>query len=260
MARFVRILLIVLGSIEALLCMAFLLSIPFALALWPWPAMSPLSYLLLAALFATAATVTLWPVFIQEDSAITGAALVYTVALTPLAIFGFQNGARTGNQSFAIFGGVMLLGALIGIMLLVWSWRLPFHDQRSLPGITRWSFILFAIALLVSGAQLILRRPNILPWNITPELSVIFGWLFIGALGLFLYALYRPYWAMASGALASFLAYDLVLIVPFLRRIPSIEPQFRLSMILYLIAIVTSAGLAIYTLFIDQKTRVWGRA
>ena len=37
-----------------------------------------------------------------------------------------------------------------------------------------------------------------------------------------------------------------------------IAPQHRLSMILYLIAIVYSALLAIYTLFINRKTRVFG--
>ena len=68
----------------------------------------------------------------------------------------------------------------------------------------------------------------------------------------------RGGWANAAPHLMAFLVYDVVLIPPFLMRLPSLAPEHRLSMYLYLFALIYSAGLAIYTLFISPKKRVVG--
>ena len=89
-----------------------------------------------------------------------------------------------------------------------------------LPGLVRWSFIVFIAALLVVSTRLLMQVPNVIPWKITPDLSLVIGWMFIGAAMYFAYGLLRPGWVNAAGQLAGFLAYDVALIVPFLQRLP----------------------------------------
>jgi len=103
---------------------------------------------------------------------------------------------------------------------------------------------------------MILREPNILPWSVTDDLTVVFGFMFLGAAAYFAYALLYQSWANATGQLAGFLAYDLVPIVPFLQRAPSVAPQFRASLIVYIIVIDYSGLLACYYLFAHSQTRI----
>jgi hypothetical protein len=106
---------------------------------------------------------------------------------------------------------------------------------------------------------LILKVPDTIPWAITPELSVVMGWMFVGAAAYFVYGLLRPSWANAAGQLAGFLAYDLVLIVPFLTRLPTVSPEHRLGLIVYTLVVSYSGLLAAYYLFVDKQTRVRAR-
>ncbi len=55
-----------------------------------------------------------------------------------------------------------------------------------------------------------------------------------------------------------FLAYDVILIIPFLQRLPTISDELRVSLIIYLAVVTYSGLLAIYYLFIKPKTRIWG--
>ena len=128
-----------------------------------------------------------------------------------------------------------------------------------MPRLVRWSFVVFIIALLIVSIQLIFQVPNVIPWAITPELSVVIGWMFLGAAAYFVYALLRPSWNNSAGQLAGFLAYDVVLIVPFLQRLPTVAPQSQAGLIVYTAVVVYSGLLAFYYLFISKATRVWGR-
>jgi len=71
----------------------------------------------------------------------------------------------------------------------------------------------------------------------------------------FLHGLVRPSWANARGQLLGFLAYDLILLVPFIRHFDSVKPEHQLSLMVYTGVIVFSALLAIYFLFIHPSTR-----
>jgi hypothetical protein len=128
-----------------------------------------------------------------------------------------------------------------------------------MPRLVRWSFVVFIIALLIVSVQMILQVPNVIPWVITPELSVVIGWMFLGAAAYFIYALLRPSWFNSAGQLAGFLAYDVVLIVPFLQRLPTVAPQFQAGLIVYTAVVIYSGLLAFYYLFISKPTRVLTR-
>jgi hypothetical protein len=105
---------------------------------------------------------------------------------------------------------------------------------------------------------MVLKTPNILPWPLTAELSVVIGWMYLGAAAYFAYALLRPGWANTAGQLAGFLAYDVVLIVPFLQRLSTVPPEFQASQIVYTAVVVYSGLLAAYYLFLSPRTRIWG--
>lgn len=246
-----RTLLVIAAAAEIVLGAAFVIQLPFALALWPFPAMSPLSFLLLGSLLITVAAGTLWPVLMRDDALAAMLGPVYVVSLLPLAIYSLQSG-------YPIFAGVCLLGVIFGAALWVWAWRMGFRDARPTPGPVRASFGLFLAALIVFGGQMALGR-TILPWNVTPQLSVIFGWVFLGGAALFLYGIIRPQWITGAGILASFLVYDLILLGPFVARLPAAAPEHRTNLIIYIAALTYSGLLAIYYLVIDAKTRLWGR-
>jgi hypothetical protein len=127
-----------------------------------------------------------------------------------------------------------------------------------MPAAVRWSFVVFILGLLIVSVRLILKSPNVIPWTITPEVSLVIGWIFFGAATYFAYALMRPTWANSAGQLAGFLAYDVVLIVPFLKRLATTTSEQQIGLVIYTVVVIYSGLLAIYFLFIHRATRVWG--
>jgi len=65
-----------------------------------------------------------------------------------------------------------------------------------------------------------------------------------------------PAWTNAGGQLAGFLAYDLVLIVPFLVRLPTIPPEWFVSLVVYTAVVTYSGLLAAWYLFVSPTTRI----
>jgi hypothetical protein len=120
----------------------------------------------------------------------------------------------------------------------------------------RLSFGFFVVSLLVAGGALIFRLP-IFPWAVKPDSSVLFGSIFVGDAFYFLYGLLHPRWHNALGQLLSFLAYDLVLIAPFLQLFGSVKPQFTVSLAVYVAVLLYSGALAVYYLFLNPATRNW---
>ena len=70
-------------------------------------------------------------------------------------------------------------------------------------------------------------------------------------------ALRSPRWHSARGQLLGFLAYDLILIGPFLAHFNTVNPVHRLSLTIYTLVLVYSGALAVYYLFVNKTTRSW---
>ena len=58
-----------------------------------------------------------------------------------------------------------------------------------------------------------------------------------------------------GGQLLSFLAYDLVLIVPFLSLFKTVQTEYLIGLIVYVTVLNYSGALAVYYLFIHPQTR-----
>ena len=257
MIKIVRYTLFFVCIVQFLLAIAFFLQLPFAVSLWPFQGTTPLTFIFISSIFAAAAASTLWAAASKNYGALAGIGLDYIAILAPVSILSFQLGASSGNSQLTVYGIACAFGSLFGLGLLLWSIRIPMDTTIPLPSFVRWTFVIFIIALLFVSVQMILKVPNVIPWKITPELSVVIGWMFLGAAMYFAYALLRPSWVNAAGQLAGFLAYDVVLIVPFLTRLPTVAPELRIGLIIYTAVVIYSGLVAIYYLFLGKSTRVW---
>ncbi len=262
MTRVVRYFLFFVGAVQLFFALAFFLQWPMATNLWPFPGTTPLTFIFISSIFAAAAAPTLWAVASENYGALAGIGLDYLMILAPVSILSFRLGASGANPQMTTYGLVCVIGAVFGLGLFLWSMRIPLDRTLAMPRPVWWSFVIFIIALLIVGIRLVLRVPNAIPWKITPELSVVIGWMFLGAAVYFGYGLLRPSWLNAAGQLIGFLAYDVVLIVPFLTRLPTTPPEFRLGLSIYTAVVSLSMLLAIYYLFIHAPTRkrTWMRS
>jgi hypothetical protein len=242
-------------AVEVVLAVAFFLQLPFAVSLWPFPGTTPLTFILLSSFAAAAAASTIWVLASENYGALAGIGLDYVAILAPVSILALQVGASTSQPQFTRFGIVCVLTALFGAWLLWWSSSIPIDRTRPMPGFVRFAFVVFIVVLVIVSALLILKVPNVIPWTITPELSILVGWMFFGAAAYFAYGLLRPSWANAAGQLAGFLAYDAVLIMPLLTRLPTAALEHRIGLIVYIAVVVFSAMVAVYYLFIHKPTR-----
>ena len=258
----IRYILIFIAVTQFLLAAAFFLQLPFAVSLWPFEGTTPLTFIFISSIFMAAAASTLWAAASENYGTLAGIGLDYVGIMVPVSILSFQLGASSGNSQLTVFGAASAFGALFGLGLLLWSMRIPIDATLPMPGMVRWSFVVFIAALLIVSTRLILKVPNVIPWKITPDLSVVIGWMFLGAAMYFAYALLRPSWLNSAGQLLGFLAYDIVLIAPFLQRLPTVTPEHKLGLIVYTIVVTYSGLLAIYYLLIYKPTRVrtWRRA
>ncbi len=243
------------GFFLAAFTFGFIYQLPFAIQTWPW-SVSPLTYLFIGSILAAVCASLFWILLTEEFGAMPGGMLnVFGIALTTTIYFF----SLTINDDRVVF----LPYALVGILMMLLSAaaflrgrRIPLKDPRPTPGFVLFSFWVFLVALTLASVALIFRLP-IFPWPLTPESSIVFGCIFLGDALFFVYGLLHPRWHNAAGQLLSFLAYDLVLIFPFLRLFGTIEPQFKLSLIIYVAVLIYSGFVAIYYLFIYKDTRIW---
>jgi hypothetical protein len=252
----VRTLLSVIAAAQALLALGYIFQVTAVTALFPFPGTTPMSNIFIGSILAAAAASTLWCVWARSERALAGIAIDYLTILGPaalVAVLGVIGGAGLG---MAAFGGLAVAGAAFGVWLLRHALRHEWRDPRPVPRVVRASFMVFIVALVIVGGLLVLRVPNVMPWTITPEQSTLFGLMFLGAAAYFGFGLREPRWENAAGQLAGFLAYDAVLILPFLLRIPTIDDALRLNLLIYTAVVVVSGVIAFWYLFLDHRTRL----
>jgi H+/Cl- antiporter ClcA len=151
-------------------------------------------------------------------------------------------------------------GTIYGAWLLRWARSHEWRDPRPTPRPVLVAFVVFVVALLLVGGALAAQVPGILPWKVTPQLSTLFGLMFLGAATYFVYALLDRRWENAGGQLAGFLAYDIVLVLPFLLRLPTVEATLLPNLVVYLAVVIVSGILAAWYLLLNPMTRVRLRA
>ena len=254
MDKMLRTVLILVGMVSLILAAGFCLQLPWIVQLWPWAdSFSP--YLFLGSITAATAASLLWIGLSGELATATGGALHLTVFYAGLAGSLFLLSRQGGDQNLFTRALVCAAGALVSLILLLWFRRYPLRDSRPMPLPVRISFGVFVAVLTLVGVGILLRVPTMFAWRLHPTSSALLGWFFLGAACYFLYGLVHSGWQMACGQLWAFLAYDLVLIVPYLLHFALVRPELMPSLIINTLVLVYSATLAIYYLLVKQSTR-----
>ena len=242
------------GTVSIVIAIGMFLQMPWATQVWPLQS-GRLSNIFISSILAAIGAPIVWISLSREIRAAAGGAVNLLVINLGFAISAFTYFARDGQTPLLVFGIISVAMVLLCIGLFIYSQPKPFADTRPIPGLVRISFIVFAVNLLVTGIALLLRRPNTFPWPLSDENSVMYGWIFLGAMCYFLYALIYPVWGNARGQLIGFLIYDLFLIVPFLFHFQTVQPEMLASLIIYTTVVSYSGLLAAYFLFVHPATR-----
>lgn len=253
-ANVLRYVCVLVGVLLLAFAAAYVFQVPWATGTWPWTD-GRLSYIFLGSIQAAIAASLIWIGLSGEWGALAAGALNMLVMAGGMAVFLFGLAAQGDGGYLWIYAGWCAVFALLNVGLLLWSWRYAIRDPRPTPRLVRLSFVGFAAVLLVVGGMLLARVPNVFPWPLNPDSSVMFGWIYIGAACYFLYAVVYPRWHNARAQLWGFLAYDVVLLPPFLAHFAEVKPEHSLSLTIYVAVLVYSAALAIYYLFLNSATR-----
>lgn len=251
--KFIRALTFLSGLLVLTFAIGFIVRAPFALGIWPWDD-GRYSYLFVGSILAAVSAALLWIGWTGQLGAYPAGLLNIFVIALGTSIYFFRLAAQ-GRLELLLFGIFSVLTVIASGAAFFWSRKLPLTDTRPTPKLVRVSFGIFVTALFLAGGALILRLP-VFPWDLDPDSSIVFGCIFLGDAFYFLYGLYRPVWGNGFGQLLSFLAYDLVLIVPFVALFDTVPPERMLNLVVYIAVLVYSGGLAVYYLFIDPKTRM----
>jgi hypothetical protein len=265
--RRVRIVLGTVAAIQVVVGALFILHVPAVAGLLPFPGSSDVSDLFVASMLWAAAVPVGWCLFVRSDRAFTGIFLDYLVILLPVGVLSLGLGLRDGSGGpIALAVGAFAVSVFAAWMLR-WARRHPWRSAQPTPRPVLGAFAIFVGTLVIVGGLLIAGTPGILPWPVTRTLSTLYGLMFLGAAAYFAYGLVDRRWENAGGQLAGFLAYDVVLIVPFVVRLVTGEPSYygttgetlRLNLIGYTLVIAFSAAVAVVYLFVVPETRILGR-
>lgn len=241
------------GLVILVFAFGFVFQSPYATNLWPWPD-GRYSFLFIGSILAAVSAAALWIGWTGEFGVLPAGSLNIFVIAAGTSIYFFKLALRDGRTELIPFGIASLLAVVTSGIAFAWRRRIPLPTTLPTPSLVKISFGIFIASLILAGGALVLRAP-IFPWKLNPDSSVIFGCIFLGDAFYFLYGLYRPVWINAKGQLLSFLAYDLVLIVPFIWLFPTVAPGHMLNLIVYTAVLIYSGTLAIWYLFFHSKTR-----
>jgi hypothetical protein len=249
--------LLALGILSLIAAVGLSLRISPFTAIWPLGDASEV-HLYLSAYIAAIGVSLLWIGVSGELGAAVAGGISLTVTYTGLAIslFVLSRGATDLRLSAAalLCAGVAVLSAAAAR----WLRRYPIRDARPLPQAMRLSFAAFALLLGVVGSAVLVHMPNIFPLMLGPAAAALVGCSFLGSAAYFLYSLTFPVWSNAYAQLCGFLAYDLVLIVPFVLRLGTIDGAHLPALLTNLAVLVYSGALAVFYLLIARATRVLG--
>jgi hypothetical protein len=194
----------------------------------------------------------IWIGLSGEFAAMRGGALNLLITAAGIGAFSIWWSWDKPASALLLFGGGNLAAAVVSLFLMMVARSQPWLDTRPMPPLVRVVFAVFAVVLVGVGAALVLQQ-DVFPWPLDGRSSVVYGFAFLGAAAYFAWGVLDPVWGNGKGQLIGFLAYDLVLIVPFARLWP-VAPS--LSLAVYIAVLVASGLLAIGYLLVSPRWRL----
>jgi hypothetical protein len=252
--RTLKLALLLVGIAQFVLAAGFFFQQSWATALWPLPD-TPLSYAFIAAILAGGGAPFIWIGLSGELGGLAGYGLSFGIMYAGMGLSALLFFVRDQSPQLAWFALVMGVLAALGATLFFRT-RNSVQDSHQTPRIVRPAFSVEVLILAGAGVLLLLKVPNTLPWNLSAESSVLYGWVFLGLAVYYLYAILKPQWIHALGPLLGFLVYDLILFSPLFVRFSNLRPEHVRGQIAASIIIIFSAVLGIYYLFLNPTTRL----
>lgn len=242
----------------------------WATRMWPWADVG-MSFVFLASIAAAIGAPSIWIGLTGEFAALAGIGINTMAVNAPASAYLIWRSVEYDEQ-LSLPIAVSLSALLLGLLVYRWSRRLPTGDPQPMPAVVRIAFMCFATTLIAVGVALGLQTDRVFPWSLAPVNSTIFGFIFLGAAVYFIHAVLRSTWTHAAAPLWAFLAYDLVLFMPYLQLLGaggegaakfdeygSVGGINMPSLAVYLTVLSMSALLALYMLFVRPSTRVYRR-
>ena len=276
-AQRVRVLTVATAAVSAGLAVGLYRQEAWATWAWPWQD-SRLVGIFLASILAAFSASLLWVAIVNEPAALEGIAMDVAAAglgLGWLALISVLSNDASDRLPY-VFG--LLIVLTLGLRVATWSTRQPTRDAAPQPRFATVALASFVVTLIVVGGAMVLGWGAIFPWNAPTDTRRAIGVIFLGAGSYFLVGLRRRTWVHTGGQLAGFLAYDTVLIGPYVRAFldrndtsesgslsygrygtatTGDDRVFSLNLGLYIAVLVISALVAAYYLALDPRTRIW---
>ena len=230
---------VIAGLASFVLAIGFINQASWATDLSPWEA-TPLSYIFIASILVAIASPVLWIAVTGELAAMQAGAIDLAITYGGATIYLVTLVGDAGQPSLGPYVAVFGIGFLAMVITFA---RL------------RLSVAAVAVMLVGAGTALVFQA-DIFPWALGDETSVMFGLIYLGAAAYFIWGFLSPAWPNAAGQLIGFLAYDLVLIGPFVDQFSNVSGGQLTSLIVYTVFVIYSGTLAVHYLFLAEATRL----
>lgn len=250
---------LVLGAGFLLLAAAFITQQPIAVDLWPRTGPYPetgFASLFVGSMLAAIGSGAVYVAWLGDMRAAAGGALALLVLYAGMAVAAIAYSDPAAGHDLRPRAAAFVAFAVIAAAMFVATARLAPGDRRPVPALVRGAFFIFTAVLVVTGTMLLLRVARVFPWPLPPLSSVLYGCMFLGFAGNYLYAAVRGTMADAKVSLLGFFVYDAVLIVPFLRHFASVADDYRFSLAFYTANLVFSAVVAVYCFALDRRSAI----
>ena len=212
-----------------MLALGFFQSAHWATDLWPWSD-TPLSFIFIASILAAIALPALWIGVSGELAAIQAGGLELSITYGAIFVYLLTLAGDPGQPALGPYLVAFGAAALSSLVVFLWSRRIPWRDRRPMPSVVRGSFAFLALVLVAAGTALA-SAPTSSPGTALGDLGDLRLHLPRRG-GYFLYGFVQPRWSNAAGQLIGFLAYDIVLIGPFVDRFDEVTGRQLLSLII----------------------------
>ena len=241
-------------------------------SLWAMPDQT-MSLRFMSSYIAAFAASLLWVGITGELAAL--AAIAVTIVVGGSSLLAYAVMLSIDNRAASHLPVVLFFVVLIaaGVALFRATRSLPeLASERQSRGV-RLTFSLFIILLIIAATRCLVRDEAVFPWDVHPSWSTQIGLALFASAVYFGYGLFRGTWAFAGGQLAGFLAYDLVLALPYGRMVTdrtseisgysmygaattTVNTVNEQALATVIAVISSSAVIAIWYLVINRSTRI----
>ncbi len=168
---------------------------------------------LLGATFTAYAIATLWIASTQTYKALLGAGIAATLTFGGSGLYLLQLSKKM--PALQMEGEAILYLSVLSLWLFFLGLKVSHRKPDSLPVSLQSLFGLVFTFALLEGLHLVLPSPAHFPWLLTPEFSVLYGWVLIGGSLFFGWALVQATWENAYPLLYGLVFYNALMIGPY---------------------------------------------